>query len=132
MADRLMQTGMTALAAAMLGSTPALAQLSDPTRPPDAVTAGDGAATTGASGVQTVIVRPRGKSVAVINGREVKVGDRIGDKRVLKISETEIVLKGESGREVIKVIPAITKTPARSTPAVKSGAAAKSAAAGTK
>jgi hypothetical protein len=97
----------------------ALAQVPDPTRPAGAVMAPEvtsGVAVAAvASGVQTVILRPNGKSAAVINGKYVTVGDKLGDKRVLTISESEVVLKGESGREVIKVTPAIEKTKAKTT-----------------
>ena len=65
------------------------------------------------SGVQTVVLRRAGKSAAVINGQYVEVGGKLGDKRVLKIGESEIVLMGEAGREVLKVTPAIEKLPAR-------------------
>ncbi len=90
-----------------------LAQVPDPTRPAGAVmsseAAGGGVATPLESGVQTVILRRGGKSAAVINGQYVEVGGKLGDKRVVKISESEVVLKGESGREVLKVTPAIEK-----------------------
>ena len=79
--------------------------------------AGSGTTAPIESGVQTVILRPGGKSAAVINGQYVVVGDKFGDKRVQRISETEIVLKGESGREVIKVMPSIEKTRAGGTTA---------------
>ena len=72
-----------------------------------------------ANGVQTVILRRSGKSGAVINGQYVLVGSKIGDKRVLKISETEVVLEGEGGREVIKLTPAIEKVPAKKAAAIK-------------
>lgn len=105
--------------AGFIGVTHALAQVPDPTRPagillmPEA--GGEGAAPV-ESGVQTVILRHGGrKSAAVINGQYVEVGGMVGDKRVVKISESEVVLKGESGREVIKVTPAIEKIPARKT-----------------
>ncbi|MDP2821743.1 MAG: hypothetical protein Q8O52_03555 [Sulfuritalea sp.] len=100
----------------LVGSGTVLAQMSDPTRPADASTASElpgGTAAAVESGVQTVILRPGGKSAAVIDGRYVSVGDKLGDKRVLKISESEVVLKGEGGREVIKATPAIEKIPAR-------------------
>jgi hypothetical protein len=98
----------------------AQAQVPDPTRPSGnqvAVDAGVGASAPVESGVQTVILRPGGKSAAVINGQYVVVGGKYGDKRVLRITESEIVLKGESGREVIKVMPSVEKTPARKTAA---------------
>ena len=98
----------------------ALGQGPDPTRQAgNQVTAegGSGVSAPVESGVQTVILRPGGKSAAVINGQYVVVGGTFGDKRVLRITESEIVLKGESGREVIKVMPSVEKTPARKTAA---------------
>jgi hypothetical protein len=92
---------------------PVLAQVPDPTRPPVGQDSADGAAAPVDSGIQTVILRPGGKSAAVINGQYLRIGDRFGDKRVLKISEREVVLQGESGREVLKVMPAIEKIPAK-------------------
>ena len=109
---------LTGLAAANF----AFAQVPDPTQPPAAVMeqeVGGGLAIPVESGVQTVILRPRGKSTAVINGQHVEVGGMLGDKRVLRISESEVVLKGEGGREVIKVTPAIEKVPARKAAAAK-------------
>ena len=108
--------------AALIGAGSALAQVPDPTRPPDAVTTSEAAVGTvapAASGVQTVILRTAGKSAAVINGQYVEVGGKLGDKRVLEISESEVVLKGESGREIIKMTPAIEKMPIKMTPAIK-------------
>lgn len=113
---------LSLLLAMFLGAEPALAQMADPTRPAAAVMtpeAGAGAAPA-EIGVQTVIVRPAGKSAAVINGQYVEVGGKLGDKQVLRIGESEVVLIGETGREVIKVTPAIEKVPSRKkTPAAK-------------
>jgi hypothetical protein len=55
----------------------------------------------------------------LINGQYVKVGDTLGEQRVLAIADNQVVLKGETGREVIKLIPAIDKQ------AVKTSAPAK-------
>lgn len=107
--------------AGFMGAIPVLAQVPDPTRPAAPLMtpeAGNGAVAPIESGVQTVILRHDGrKSAAVINGRYVELGGMVGDRRVLKISESEIVLKGEGGREVIKVTPAIEKLPAKKTAA---------------
>lgn len=92
------------------GAAPA--QVPDPTRPAGTSVSGGEAGAALESGVQTVILRRRGKSAAVINGQYVEVGGRLGDKRVLKISESEVVLQGETGREIIKVTPDIEKMPA--------------------
>ena len=100
----------------------ALAQLPDPTRPPfQMMTPATGGATAPVeAGMQTVIVRRKGKSGAVINGQYVEVGGKVGDKRVIRISENEVVLQGEGGREVIRLIPSIEKTPVVK-PAAKDG-----------
>lgn len=92
------------------------AQVPDPTRPPEVLLApanGGGALPLAESGVQTVILRRGGKSAAVINGQYVTVGGKLGEKRVVGISESEVVLKGEGGTEVIKLIPAIEKAQAK-------------------
>lgn len=113
---------LSLLLAGTIGAGCAFAQVPDPTRPAGAMMAPDatgGGAAPVESGVQTVILRPGGKSVAVINGQHVAVGDKLGDKRVMKITESEVVLKGESGREVIKVTPDIEKVPVKKTAAAK-------------
>lgn len=89
------------------------AQLADPTRPPDVATARTAPGATPARGadgaLQATIVRSGGKSGALIDGQYVKVGDKFGERRVLSISDSEIVLKGESGRDIVKLIPSIDK-----------------------
>ncbi len=106
----------------LAGAGSVMAQVPDPTRPPDALLApgpAGGVSVPVDSGVQTVILRPGGKSAAVINGQYIVVGEMIGDKRVIKITESEVVLKSESGREIIKVMPAIEKISANRKPAEK-------------
>lgn len=103
-------------------ANPASGQVPDPTRPPAAMIVEPERGSAAAAvehGVQTVVLRSGGKSVAVINGKAVVVGDIVGDKRVLKISESEVVLQGGGGREVIRLIPAIEKVPARKAVAAK-------------
>ena len=110
------------LLAGFVGIGPAVAQVADPTRPAVALMTQESAGGVAAppeSGVQTVIVRPKGKSAAVINGQYVEVGGKLGDKRVLKISESEVVLLGEGGREVMKVTPDIEKVPVKKATAAK-------------
>lgn len=90
------------------------AQVADPTRPPDVLQVpADGAAFAMPveTGVQTIILRPGGKAAAVINGQQVVVGGKLGDKRVVRITEREVVLKGAGGTETIKVTPAVEKAP---------------------
>lgn len=90
----------------------ALAQVPDPTRPAD-VAAVDAAAGGAGRGVQMVMIRSQGKKPgAIINGRYVETGDKLDGKRVLKITETEVVLQGDDGRDAVKLTPAAEKTPA--------------------
>lgn len=122
MAYRLTLRHPLVLLAGLVASSMAPAQVADPMRPPEGVAAaadGGSAAPPLQSGVQTVIVRPKGKSVALINGKQVSVGDTLGDKKVVKISEKEIVLKAAGGREVIKVMPSIEKIPVKQPSAAK-------------
>ena len=88
----------------------------DPMRPPagmaEAPRAADAAAApaAGESAVQTVILRHGSKPIAVIGGEQVTLGDRVGDARVVKISESEVVLAGPAGRQVLKLNPDVEKT----------------------
>lgn len=95
------------------------AQTSDPTRPPAMVMTPEpgGAPAVQESGLQTVILRSGGKSSAVINGQLVAVGQMMGDRRVVRITENEVVLKGPAGQEVLKAISSAEKRPT-----VKAGA----------
>ncbi len=106
--------------AGLVASTAVHAQAPDPTRPAAALLSPESAGVTApVEGVQTVILRRGGRSGAVVNGQYVEVGGKLGDKRVLKISESEVVLMGEAGREVLKLTPAIEKVPARKKTATK-------------
>lgn len=83
--------------------------LPDPTRP-----AGMGAssAVSGRSALQTTIVSP-GRSLAVINGRTIGVGDTVGDAVVLEIRPYEVVLKSRAGVKVMRMVPPLTRSVAR-------------------
>ena len=118
---RLLLAGWVAVATA-------LAQVPDPTRPTGVLVTPGAVGTVGTvgaavvpveTGVQTVILRPKGKSAAVIGGQYVEVGGKLGDKRVVKITESEVVLQGEGGREIMKVTPDIEKVPVKKKPAAK-------------
>ena len=122
MADRLIcRIALSGIAAAMfLAWLPpaALADSPDPTRPADfAAPAGAVAAP---AGLQAVLLRPKGGSVAVINGQTVAVGERVGDARLVSLSANEAVLVGPNGREVLRLAPAAEKKQSMSAvPAVR-------------
>lgn len=85
--------------------------LPDPTRP--AIGAEPGAAGAEApSGprLQMIKISPSRRS-AIIDGQEVTVGSRVGDMRVVKISEGEVVLRGKAGTETLKLFTDVDKRP---------------------
>jgi MSHA biogenesis protein MshK len=86
-------------------------QLADPTRPPVALTAPapDAPAAEAASGLQSVIMRKNGKPAALINGEVVELGGKLGEARLVKISEDAVVLRGPQGEETLRLTPAAEK-----------------------
>ncbi|MDO8958715.1 MAG: hypothetical protein Q7U85_03160 [Rhodocyclaceae bacterium] len=93
------------------------AQLADPTRPPAALglAAGDpaGAAVFESGGLQSVILRKGGKPAALINGSVVELGGKVGEARLIKVSEDSVVLRGPQGDETLRLIPAAEKKVSR-------------------
>lgn len=85
--------------------------LQDPTRPPAVLSMPQGSAETLApSGPQLQSVRISAyQRSAIISGQRVKVGDRFGDTRVVMITENEVVLKGSSGIQALKLFPDVGK-----------------------
>lgn len=98
-------------AACLLAALPALAQLADPTRPPTASpeTMSSPAAAPAAR-LQSVLIAP-GRKVAVIDGRTVKLGERIGDARVVAISPAQVTLQKGAERQTLQLHPGIEKKP---------------------
>ena len=96
---------------------PSLPVMADPTRPPAELTApvadsaagADGKPVAASGGLQAVILRKGAKPMAVINGEVVSLGGKVGDARLVKISETEAELDGPNGKEVMRMTPAVDK-----------------------
>jgi len=103
------------LAAATVMAT-AIAQaqaLTDPTRPPSAPPAAPGAQeeTTGPR-LQSILLSS-GRKIAVINGTMVPLGGMVGEAKVVRITETQVVLKKGDDTEVLKLFPGIEKLPSK-------------------
>lgn len=110
--DFTMNVGAPALLFALLAallSPPAAAQsLVDPTRPPDAPLPGNDAGVTAARAapqLQSVLVASSGRRVAVIDGRTVRVGDKVGAASVDGIGETTVSLRRGKKIETIRLYP---------------------------
>ena len=91
-------------------STPGL---SDPTRPPGA-SAGGETHEAGGGHLQSVILSG-GRKLAIIDGVAYKVGERVGDARVLSIDAEVVRLRDAQGVQVLRLSPAlqIVNPPAR-------------------
>jgi MSHA biogenesis protein MshK len=100
------------LAAVVPAFPAALAQggLADPTRPPSAAAAqgGPDEATPGGRQLQSVLLSG-GRRIAVIDGNMVALGGMLGEARVVKITETEVVLKTGEETEILKLFPGVDK-----------------------
>lgn len=99
--------------ALMLFSASAVAQVgNDPTRPPTGF--GSGAAeadivdTGGGMTLQSVMISPTSRT-AIISGVTVKLGDKYGDAVLVKVAESEVVLKSGATSQVLKLYPGVEK-----------------------
>ena len=104
---------LSLLALLLLAAPLARAQavLQDPTRPPAFVSAPVAEAGEQSGPVlQSVVIPKTGKPVAVIGGRQVRLGERYGDSRLIRVTEREAVLAGPSGIEHLMLTPGVEKT----------------------
>ena len=99
------------LAGALLALAPGVfAQaLVDPTRPPDAAPVLGSAVSVGAARpqLQSVLIsnRPGGRRLAVIDGRSVRAGDKVGGAVVVSIGEASVVLRRGKTLETLRLYP---------------------------
>jgi len=80
----------------------------DPTRPATgfAIEAPEGA--TAGNQLQSVMISPT-RSAAIINGVTVRLGEKYGDAVLVRVAESEVVLKSGSGQQVLKIHPDVEK-----------------------
>lgn len=99
------------LAGALLALAPGVfAQaLVDPTRPPDAAPVLGSAVSAGTARpqLQSVLIsnRPGGRRLAVIDGRSVRAGDKVGGAVVVSIGEASVVLRRGKTLETLRLYP---------------------------
>lgn len=90
------------------------AEGADPTRPPAALLAepAPGGAAPASTRLQSVLISA-GRKSAIIGGQLVHLGDKYGEARVTRITESEVVLKTGSTTETLKLFPDVEKRAAR-------------------
>jgi MSHA biogenesis protein MshK len=84
--------------------------LTDPTRPPaelNPVMASSQIASAGPT-LQSVLVS-RGRRIAIISGKEVRVNDKFGEAKVVKITDMEVVLRSGKNVQTLKLFPDVDK-----------------------
>ena len=94
--------GLAAVSAA--GAADPFANLPDPTRPSGWQGGGGGS-----TGVQSILISPQRK-VAVVNGRTVSIGDRVGDAVVVDIRPYEVILSRGGRESRLRLVPRLDKT----------------------
>lgn len=106
-------TGACLLAVFWLGtSTPVCAQdLQDPTRPPTQLQeVGQGEALVTTPVLQSVLISPTRK-IAMIDGVAVRLNGKLGTQTLVKITETEVVLRQGRSFQTLKLHPDFEKKP---------------------
>lgn len=112
-AAKIMIRSATAGLACCVSLLAAAQALTDPTRPPAAANAEApaGEATAGPV-LQSILVSPH-RAEAIVDGKTVKVGDKVGEATVVKITESEVLLRNGRERQALKLFPNIEKQSGR-------------------
>jgi len=97
------------------------APLADPTRPPRVGPEGEVVVPEGPR-LQSVLISPT-RRVAVIDGKAVVIGGRIGSATLESITESAAVLRYADRRETLRLMPAVDKRQRRVADAARSGPA---------
>jgi MSHA biogenesis protein MshK len=104
------------LLAACLLCVPQIAaaeSLPDPTRPAIDLSGGAGGAAdaapveTAPQGLQSTIISPEYRA-AIINGKTVRLGGKVGDSRLIEVRENSVVLQNAQGRRVMELFPKVS------------------------
>ncbi len=91
-----------------------LANAADPTRPPPEFTKGNTVTEVQPTNIgpglvlQSVLISPK-RQRALISGQTIPLGGRIGDAKLIKITETHVVLQSAQGLQTLELTPGISK-----------------------
>ena len=102
--SRILLCAMSLLAPSAVQSAP----FADPTRPPNAVESGSGTLATAGPRLESVLIAPD-RRVAVISGQQVRLGEKFGDGRVVRITASEVVIRNGEATETLKLFPEAEK-----------------------
>jgi MSHA biogenesis protein MshK len=108
---RIMSRAFLALGLAGFAACAWSQALTDPTRPPPGYAeteTGVSESVGGALVLQSVMISPTMKT-AIISGEMVKLGGKIGNATLVRIGESEVVLKDGDEIQVLKMFPGVEK-----------------------
>jgi hypothetical protein len=91
--------------------TGVISAMEDPTRPPAGFyNSGRAAAASGEEGpvLQSVLIS-ESERLAIISGELVAIGGKVAGGRLVKVSETEVVLQQGTARKTLKLYPGVDK-----------------------
>lgn len=86
--------------------------LPDPTRPPLMLSGAGGGGANGAEAGMRLqsVLNPKGnRPTAIISGQVVRVGEKVGEARLVRVSENEAVLRGPGGVERLYLVSEVSK-----------------------
>lgn len=84
-------------------------QLRDPTQPPSRLMQdGEAGSVSGEPVLQSVFISPT-RRAAIISGQTVRLGEKFNGSTLVKISESEVVLRNDNELQTLKLFPGIGK-----------------------
>jgi MSHA biogenesis protein MshK len=86
------------------------APFADPTRPPNALADEGISATTPGPRLESVLIAPD-RRLAVISGEQVRLGGKYGEGQVVRITESEVVIRNGGTTETLRLLPEVQKRP---------------------
>ena len=111
-----------ALAMSILTDVAMAQSLADPTRPPQLVMPESAAEQTLAGPVlQSILIAPQ-RRVAIISGQTVELNGKYGELTLIRMSETEVVLRNPQNpkeTQTLKLFPGVDKRMSPTTPSVR-------------
>jgi MSHA biogenesis protein MshK len=97
------------LAALLLACLAQAAPFADPTQPPATSDVDVSTGRLAGPRIESILIAPD-RRLAVISGQQVTVGSRVGSAAVVRITETEVVLRGAEGEQTLRLFPELSRS----------------------
>ncbi len=113
MADRLMLRPALLCVLLAQGAGVSALELPDPTRPAATLEAGESSTDADAQAEQNqtrglrLIIIQKNRRAAIIDGKTIELGGKVGDARLVEVNEGSVVLQGARSKQVMALFPYI-------------------------